>query len=172
MYALVTFHQNKRAAALMGLCSFLLLEPQTARSAEAFGNIQHILQGGALKPEPGEMVSHAIEANTNALNLAITQGVADAGKKKQATATDLLTEELKNIFINIGRLAEKQTGNDFFRTYYIAYFYKLAQSPNMPAFAHLISASVNKDDYAKWLVAHGKEMADLDNWVKTTGRDF
>src|ERR1700744_1715069 len=54
-YALVCFHQNKRAAALLGFCSFILLEPNTVRSAEAFGNIQHILQGGNLKPEPGEM---------------------------------------------------------------------------------------------------------------------
>src|SRR5258708_6974604 len=34
MYALVTFHQNKRMPALLGLCSFILLEPNTQRSAE------------------------------------------------------------------------------------------------------------------------------------------
>src|ERR1700748_109515 len=62
MYALVSFHQNKRAQALLGFCSFMLLEPNTARSAEAYGNIQHILQGGNLKPEPGQTASHGIEA--------------------------------------------------------------------------------------------------------------
>lgn len=64
LYALVTFHQNKRAPALLGFCSFLLLEPNTARSAEAYGNIQHIIQGGVLKPEPGQTQLHALEANT------------------------------------------------------------------------------------------------------------
>ncbi len=72
MYALVTFHQNKRAAALLGFCSFILLEPQTARSAEAYGNIQHILQGGILKLAPGETAPQATDGNTIALNQAIT----------------------------------------------------------------------------------------------------
>jgi tetratricopeptide (TPR) repeat protein len=172
MYALVCFHQNKRAEALLGLCSFILLEPQTAPSAEAFGNIQHILQGGALKPEPGDMAPHPIDANTIALNQAITLGITDAAKKKFATPAELLTEQLKNIFTNIGQLTEKQTASDFFRNYYAAYFYKLAQSGNMPAFAHLISASLNKDDYAKWIAAHSKEVADLDAWMKGTARSF
>ncbi len=53
MYALVAFHQNKRIPALMAFCNFLMLEPQTARSAEAYNNIQHILQGGVLKDDKG-----------------------------------------------------------------------------------------------------------------------
>jgi tetratricopeptide (TPR) repeat protein len=140
MYALVCFHQNKRVAALLGFCSFILLEPQTARSAEAYGNIQHILQGGVLKLGPGEAMLMP-DANTIALNLALTQAVAEAAKKKYATPGDLLTEQLKDIFIAVGELTEKQTGDDFFRKYYANYFYQLAQSPDMPAFARQISLS-------------------------------
>ncbi|MDB5090646.1 MAG: hypothetical protein JWR09_4640 [Mucilaginibacter sp.] len=170
MYALVCFHQNKRAAALLGFCSFILLEPNTARSAEAYGNIQHILQGGTLKPEPGEMASNAIEANTSALNQAITQAVADFGKRRYTSAGDLLTAELKAIFINTGQLAEKQTDNHFFRKYMAAWFYKLAQSPNMPAFARLVSLSTPES--AKWAKDNAQQMTDLDNWVKGVQRNF
>jgi len=171
MYALVCFHQNKRAAALLGFCSFIMLEPETARSAEAYGNIQHILQGGTLKLAPGETIPKP-DANTPALNLAITRAVAEAGKKKYATPVELLTEQLKAIFIAVGQLAEKQTGDDFFRKYYAAYFYQLAQSPNMPAFARLISSAANKDDYAKWLSSHAQETADLNSWINTNERGF
>ncbi|MEP6613485.1 MAG: hypothetical protein ABJA76_16405, partial [Mucilaginibacter sp.] len=115
MYALVSFHQNKRAQALLGFCSFILLEPNTARSAEAYGNMEHILQGGNLKPEPGEAASQAIEASTNTLNQTITKAVSDFSKRRYASAGDLLTAELKAIFMNVGQLTEKQTGNDFFR---------------------------------------------------------
>ncbi len=170
MYALVSFHQNKRAQALLGFCSFILLEPNTARSAEAFGNIQHILQGGALKPEPGEMIPHAIEANANALNQAITQAVAETGKRKYATAGDLLTAQLKAIFTAIGRAAENQTGNDFFRKYMAAYFYQLAQSSNTPAFARLVSLSTPES--AKWAKDNAQQMTDLDSWIKETVRVF
>jgi len=170
MYALVCFHQNKRAAALLGFCSFILLEPNTPRSAEAYGNIQHILQGGALKPEPGEMASNAIEANTSVLNQAITQAVADFSKRRYTSAGDLLTAELKAIFINTGQLAEKQTGNDFFRKYMAAWFYQLAQSPNMPAFARLVSLSTPES--AKWTKDNAQQMTDLDNWAMGTQRNF
>lgn len=170
MYALVSFHQNKRAQAFLGFCSFILLEPNTSRSAEAYGNMQHIIQGGSLKPEPGEMTSHAIEANVNGLNQAITQAVADFSKRRYASAGDLLDAELTAIFTNTGKLAEKQTGNDFFRNYLAAYFYKLAQSPNMPAFARLVSSSTPES--AKWIKEHPQQMADLDNWIKNTERVF
>jgi tetratricopeptide (TPR) repeat protein len=170
MYALVSFHQNKRAQALLGFCSFILLEPNTARSAEAYGNIQHILQGGALKPEPGEMVSHALEVNTNALNQAITQAIADFIRKKYDSPGNLLTARLTATFISLGKLAEKQTGNDFFRKYMAAYFYQLAQSPNMPAFARLISSGTPES--AKWIKDNQQQMTDLDNWVEETKREF
>jgi tetratricopeptide (TPR) repeat protein len=169
MYALVCFHQNKRANALLGFCSFILLEPNTARGAEAYGNIQHILQGGTLKPAPGEppLVN---DANTIALNQAITQGVAEAAKEKHATAADQLAVQLKNIFTSVGQLTDKQTGDDFFRKYYAAYFYQLAQTPNMPAFARLISLSTPES--AAWAKVNAQQMGDLDNWVKTTEMRF
>lgn len=170
VYALVSFHQNKRAQALLGFCSFILLEPSTARSAEAYGNIQHILQGGNLKPEPGEMAASVVEANSNTLNQAITQAVKDFSKRKYTSAGDLLAAELKAIFTNIGQLAEKQSGNDFFRKYMAAYFYRLAQSPNMPAFARLISQSTAES--AKGIKDNPQLMVDLDAWVKATKRGF
>jgi len=169
MYALVTFHQNKRAAALIGFCSFILLEPNTARSAEAYGNIQHILTGGALKTEPG-VVLPPLDANNIALNQAITKAVAEAAKVKYNTEADLLAAQLKNIFIAVGQLAEKHTGNDFFRNYMAAYFYKMAQSNNMPAFARFLSQ--NDPESAKWINDHPQYMNDLYNWVRTTERAF
>jgi len=169
MYALVSFHQNKRAQALLGFCSFIILEPNTARSAEAYGNIQHILQGGTLRAEPGETAWHATVA-TDALNQAITQAVCDFGKRRYASAGDLLTAELKAAFTNIGQLAEKQNGNDFFRKYMAAYFYQLAQTPNMPAFARLVSRSMPESD--KWIKDNPQQMADLDNWIKGAQRNF
>lgn len=170
MYGLVCFHQNKRAAALLGLCSFILLEPNTPRSAEAYNNIQHIIQGGALKTEPGETVPKAFDANNAALNQTITQAVADAAKSKYVSPVDLFAAQLKNIFTRIGQLAEKQTGDDFFRKFQAAYFYQLAQSPIVPAFARLTSGS--NPDSAKWINEHPELMNDLYGWVKVTDRGF
>jgi len=169
IYALVCFHQNKRANALLGLCSFILLQPQSVRSTEAFGNIQHILQGGVLKAEPG-VAPPAPDANTVALNQAITKAVTEAGQKKYATKADLLTAQFTAIFSAIGPLADAQTGDDFFKSFYADYFFKLAQSPNMPAFARLISPAVPETD--EWKKNNATAMSALDDWLKATERSF
>jgi tetratricopeptide (TPR) repeat protein len=169
-YALVTFHQNKRAAALLGFCSFLMMEPNSNRSAEALGNIQHILQGGALKPDPGEVAPAHMDADNNALNLAITKAIAPFATRRYASAGDLLAAQLKAVFTAVGTLAETQTGNDFFRKHLAAYFNQLAKTNNMPAFARFISQSTPES--AKWIKDNAPAMTDLDAWVKGTDRGF
>lgn len=164
LYALVAFHQNKRAPALLGLCSFLLMEPNTSRSPESCSNIQHILQGGDLKPEPGIAASHHIDAETNALNQAITTALVGVAKRRYFVAADKFTEQLQAIFMAIGPLAEKQHGSELFKAQ-AARFYKLSQSGNMPAFARLISMSSDKVAVA-WLDVHAGETGKLNDWLK------
>ena len=139
MYALVSFHQNKRAQALLAFCSFILLEQQTARSTEAFGNIQHILAGGTLKAEPGVIIK-PLNADQLALNNVITKVVNENRAKKYASPADLLEAQLKGIFIEIGTLAAKQNGNDFFNMNFANFFYKLAGSEDMHAFTQKIAS--------------------------------
>jgi hypothetical protein len=95
-----------------------------------------------------------------------------SGQTKKLTGIDLLEFELKNIFISAGQLSEKKTDKSFFDKFFVDYFYKLAQSANMPAFTRLVSSSANKEEYAKWAGNHNKEVVDLDSWVKGTERGF
>lgn len=169
IYALANFHQNKRAEALLGLCSFILLEPNTARSAEAYGNIQHILQGGALKPEPGQDPFSTLP-ETIKLNQAITQALKGFATRRYASQGDLLTAQLKAIFIAVNSAVPKDGQATFFPNYYATYFYKLAQTDNIPAFARFISQG--NPESLKWIKANAQPMADLDTWVKSTGRGF
>jgi len=169
VYALVCFHQNKRANALLGFCSFILLEPNTARSTEAYGNIEHILQGGNLKADPGMPLS-MVDANSIALNLAIGKAIFDTNKKKYPGPADQLTAELTTIFTAIGQLADKQNADPVFRKYFANYFFQLAQSANMPAFARMIHEA--DPENAKWISDHPLYMNELYGWVKTAERGF
>jgi len=162
LYALVTFHQNKRANALMGFCSFILLEPTGQRAAEAYANIQHIIQGGALKnPNGGATItiSPKDDKETGSLNLGITL-VVQASQSKNLKGVDLLEYQLKSIFTLAGQLSEKKTEKTFFDQFYADYFYKLAQTANMPAFTRVIALTGTKED------------AGLAQWLQTTQRTF
>jgi tetratricopeptide (TPR) repeat protein len=165
LYGLVTFHQNKRAAALMGLCSFLLLEPDGPRSDEAYTNMQSILKGGTLKTEDAKAEVSAI-----ALNRTLNGAIASA--KPGADAASLLQNQLQAVFEAVGQLAEKQTGNDFFRHYYAEFFYKLSKTGNMPVFARLMGLSADKEAGKQWLQQNGDKRKALDAWVAGAERDF
>lgn len=174
LYALVEFHQDKRANALEAFCSFIMLEPNTARSAEAYGNIQHILQGGVLKGANGQstiMLSPKDKQEDQTLNMAISMATL-AGQSKKLRGAELLEYELKAIFGVAGELAEKKTDKTFFDKAFAAYFYQLSKSNNMPAFARLISISANKDENTKWLADNAAAAKELDNWIANTPRDF
>jgi Flp pilus assembly protein TadD len=174
MYALVTFHQNKRVNALMGFCNFLMLEPQGPRSAEAYNNIQHILQGGVLKDASGRntiIISPKGDQDNETFNLSISMTVLSSQKKKM-TGMNLLEYEFKNIFMITGELTKRKTDKSFFDKFYVDYFYRLAQTNNMPAFTRLVSASANNDEYNKWMSDNDQLVKELNNWIATTPRDF
>ncbi|MBB5396966.1 tetratricopeptide repeat protein [Mucilaginibacter sp. AK015] len=133
MYALTTFHENKRADAILGFCRFLQLEPNTARSKEAFGNLQNILQRGTLAPESGYQPAPATKAEAVAQNKLITKVLAGFMTRKYASATALLTAQLKELFTAFGTQP---------KPYWLAgYFYKLSQTSDFDAFVKLISQS-------------------------------
>ena len=166
LYALVTFHQNKRAPALLALCNFLLLEPDGPRSAEAYTNMQSILKGGALKTEG------KTDAANIALNKTLLTAAATTDTRRYASPADLLSAQLKAIFTAVGQLSEKQTGNDFFRNYYAAFFYKLAQTEHIPAFARLMDLSANKMADTQWLQQNEDKHKALEAWVAAEKESF
>jgi tetratricopeptide (TPR) repeat protein len=165
LYGLVTFHQNKRVAALMGFCSYLLLEPEGLRSEEAYTNMQSILKGGTLKTEDAKA-----EASTIALNRTLNASVAKA--KPGSSPAEVLENQLQSIFEAIGQLAGKQAGNDFFRHYYADFFYSLSKTNNMPAFARLMSLSTDKEANKQWLQQNEDKRKALETWVAGAERKF
>ncbi|MBB6130022.1 tetratricopeptide repeat protein [Mucilaginibacter lappiensis] len=166
LYALVCFHQNKRAPALLALCNFLLLEPDGPRSAEAYTNMQSILKGGALK------IEGKTDAENIALNKSLSAAAATTDNRRYASPADLLAAQLKAVFRAVGQLSEKQGRNDFFTIYYAFFFYRLAQTEHMPAFARLMDLSANKAADSQWLQLNEDKRKALEDWVVAEGRRF
>ncbi|MFA6083754.1 tetratricopeptide repeat protein [Mucilaginibacter sp.] len=158
MYALVTFHQNKRAEALLGFCRFLMLEPNTAQSAEAFGNLQNILSGGSLKPEPGYKPSPATKAIADNQNKVLAKALSSFMSRRYASPGDLLTTQLKAVFTALGTMPNN-------KYYFADYFYKLSQTEHLPTFARLISQKAYPEN-AKWLKENAEKVTALENWMK------
>lgn len=157
LYGLVTFHQNKRVPALMGLCSFLLLDPEGPRADEAYTNLQSLLKGGDLKAAKAD-------PETLLLNKTLSTAVAASGGQ--------LETQLKTIFTAVGKLGEKTGKQSFFWNYYAAFFYKLSQTPHFSTAVKLISLSADKAGAAAWLQSNTDKRKALDDWTASAERKF
>lgn len=171
LYALVAFHQNKRMNALLGLCSFLLADPSSPRTEEAYTNIQSILKGGVLKGADTKELTSAEAREAAVLNAGINT-VINAPAAQKLSAVSLLEYQLKGIFIFAGQAASKKPVKSFFDNFFVTYFYKLAQSANMAAFAQLVNNSAQPGEYEKWRQANKAKADALSEWIKDTSRAF
>ncbi|MGZ3751621.1 MAG: tetratricopeptide repeat protein [Mucilaginibacter sp.] len=171
-YALATYGENKLGCSLLGWCSFLLLEPQTQRSAGAYSYIKYILNNG-IKKTGEKAVTISISSSDMspsklALSLAIVNSTDD---KKNLSATDSLELQLKSVF-EVSHIIADDKEPQFFSKYLADYFEKLAKSGNMPAFTRYITLSIFKDEDTAWFKDHPKELTDLDKWISSTERNF
>ncbi|MCO5935542.1 tetratricopeptide repeat protein [Mucilaginibacter sp. RB4R14] len=162
MYALVTFHENKRADAVLGLSRFLQLQPNAARSKEAFGNLQNILQRGTLEAEVGYISTAATKAEAFAQNKITTKVLAGFMTRKYASPTALLSAQLRELFTIFATQPKPYR--------YSPYFYKLSQTDNFETFVKVISQSSFPEN-AAWVKNNADNITVLNSWMKANKAD-
>ena len=176
-YGLAAYYNNHKAAAVLAFCNFLLLEPQSKRSATVYGYIMKIFENEAKQKNLVLSVgkgSNGISAMSMA-NMSVTMAAATKTElaKKNADSVENLSTVLKIMFEALGRQAQDTaTKKDFFWNFYADYFYKLAESGNVPAFARYISLTAYRDENLTWFKENKKQLNDLDLWVHSTARSF
>ncbi len=185
LYALAMYKQNKNVPAVMAFCTFLMLEPQTQRSTEAYQYLRKILdsrikidsvKNGVTKSMTIYVQDHkGADSSMMGLEALLSMAVATANensdKHKALSGVDVLNEELNGTFNMVGELAEKNKDDTFFWRFYVAYFDKLSKSGNMPAFTRLISLSGYRDDNIKWFKDNPDKRQALKDWVGKTNFD-
>jgi len=166
LYGLVTFHQDKRAPALLALCTFLYMDPQGNRSNEANENIDHILQGGTLKVPLGTTVSK-VNSIDKLLNQALNKAANSSAQKGHSSQQLLFNEQLKSVFLALAAVPQEKSHPFNFQTQLIRLFQELGSSVHMTTFAYYIRQQSNKGASA-WLAKHPPEVNAMKNWMNTT----
>jgi tetratricopeptide (TPR) repeat protein len=162
MYALTTFHQNKRVQALFGFCRFLQIEPNTERSAEAFNNLNNILNNGVLKSEAGYRVYPGNKAQIDAENFVLNSAVASVSSERYISPTAALTAKLNAAF----KAFENAEATNYYFWYTLAgYYSKLSKTKYLEIFARVISQS-NIAENAAWLKGNANKIAAYEAWMK------
>ena len=169
VYALATFALHKRGCALLGWCSFLLLEPQPTHSAEAYAYIKNIINYG-FKRVDGKTVTAAVTPD-NVSHLMMPLAVVNAtSNKTNLSAIDSLQLQITSLF----KISHTITGDNepiFISHYFADYFEKLGKSDNMPAFTRLVSMSAYREENLQWFKDNPGKLEALDGWIKSTKRE-
>lgn len=168
--AMATYAEKKRGSSLMAWCSFLLLEPQSQRSPEAFGYVLNILNYGISKKDD-KHINLTISPNGDPSEMMMPIAVLAATENKTGlTAIDSVQLQLTSVFQIAHTITD--TTQTFLAHYYADYFQKLAESGNMAAFTRFISLSAYHDENLAWFKEHDQELAALDKWMQETQRSF
>lgn len=171
-YALAAYGLDKRGESLLAWCSFLLLEPQTKRSAEAYIFVRDILNNGIKKTGENSVTLTMSDKDINGPDLLLPVTVINAvADKKGLTKTDSLMLQLKRVFEISETFAGKKE-DSFYKNYFSDYFKKLAATDNMEAFARLISLTASQEENLQWFKDNNIKLSALDAWVNVTKREF
>lgn len=157
LFGLASFHQDKRAGALLAFSRILELDTLNKISPEAYSNIQNIFKGGVLKTADKSSSQNA------ELNQLIYNNIAEVNKKKPVIKADLLAAQLQSIYSSIAPKIKANSKSSKILKQWADYYEKLAESKHMAAFARVISRAADPDA-AAWLKVHTHELEALQNW--------
>jgi tetratricopeptide (TPR) repeat protein len=171
LYAMTTYKENKRGCSLLAWSSFLMMEPNSKRSSEAYQYIKAILNYGIRKTGEKKIDISISSADLDKGNLMLPISIiAATDGKKDLAPVDSLELQLKSVFEVAGNIiGEKE--DPFVSKYFANYFVALAGSDNMPAFARLVSLTAYKEDNLKWFKDNDSKLTALSNWIANTKRE-
>ncbi|MDR1374838.1 MAG: tetratricopeptide repeat protein [Treponema sp.] len=164
------FDQNRKAQSLLCLYHFLLLEPYSRRSGEAYGMIQQLL---TVDVSGGEGTISLTPGSFTALDLLISMaGTLDSAEEnKGKSGEELFLQKTSYVFTGLEELAGAGvlSGGDeaekLWRDFYIPFFAQLARKPDyLEIFCRYISMSRSEEAEA-WLEQRREKVESFFNWL-------
>lgn len=171
-YAMAMDGERKRANAVLGWCSFIMLEPQSKRSVAAYDQIQKDLNYGIKKTGEKSVTLTISNDELDTGNLLTQTSILTATDgKEHLTLIDSLGLRLGAVFEIAGELKENKD-QPFLMHYFVDYFKNLGKTDNMPTLAHLVSLTAYRDENIKWFKENPGKLKALNDWIANTKREF
>ncbi len=160
----IAYMQGKRVQAQLAWCFFLLLEPDSKRSKDAFTLLKGSLLSGVTEKDDHSTISISGDKDEfTSIDLAVQLVVALNREKKKSIDDQFMnaTSALFEIADEI-KESEKHSSNIWWDMY-IPFFYKLAKSNQSTTFCNYISQT---ETARSWVSAHPAEINKLKQWYK------
>lgn len=164
-----------RTPALLAIGRFLVLEPNSERSLDAYKTFQELLRGGVSAGEkPGDlnitlaMNSKKDEGDFDAIDVAM--GLAKAGdtleENKGKSPPQLAVVQLNTFFAILSEMDQKENKSKFVFEYYVPYYSELQKRKYVEPFYYYISRSSNNPEIKVWLDGNFRKVSEFLTWSK------
>ena len=167
------FSSGYKVQAVLALCRFLVLEPDSSRSAAALKTMQGIIQTGIGPAEESKIgividaTMRTDEGDFNAGNLALSMLAASPylEKNKGKSEMTLTVENFSTLFAVLSEGKKNQSG--FAWNYYRPYFVEMKNRNYVEAFCNYIYHSGGSAEASNWVVQNGEKVSEFLNWSKS-----
>jgi tetratricopeptide (TPR) repeat protein len=170
------FKDNEyRIPAIFALSRFLILEPQSGRSAGALATLQELINGGVVAKDKMNITifidpkEKKDEGDFGSLQMALS--VVSAGrfleKNANKSAMEKEVEQFKSFFqIMLDLVGKEQSKLKFTGDYYVPYFLAMQKQGHVETFVYLIHSGNSDKEVGAWLDANMGKVRAFVEWNK------
>jgi len=165
------YEKKQRVQSLLSLHFFLLLEPNSERSQNAYNLLQSQLSGGVERnqEEPGKidifLSPDQLKSEFGTIDVMITILEASKSLEENEGKSDdqMFIENTTSFFKILGEHKTKEN-TGFWWDFYVPFFYLIAESEHIDTYCYYISQST-KETAADWLKENEKRVTDFAKWL-------
>ena len=178
-YALGKLMQDEgRVPAIMSMYTFLLIEPQSQRSAEILELLHKLMNKGVSKSDSGNVTvsidAASLEKKKNAendfSNSEMLLSLAASMRASNSTQKDVKDTEHMTTFIallNSTVRGEQKKANGFFWTFYVPFLLELESKGYLDTASYIVYASTGSEEVGKWLKENSEKTNAFYSWLKS-----
>lgn len=170
MLANIEYAKGNTVQSLLANHYFLFLEPDSARSLDAYTFLRKNFGGNVTQDKDNAITINVSMSEDDdpfsaaGLMLGLMGATNLLPENSDKTSEELFVENTDSFFKILGELKDKkQTG--LYWNFYVPFFYDVANSDHLETYCMYISQSGNEDATA-WLDANTKKVEAFDIWLK------
>jgi tetratricopeptide (TPR) repeat protein len=171
---------GNKIPALMAICNFMIVEPDSKRAATNLETLKAIMSGNAEKTgrksvsitiDAGTLADTTADGKNNPNNFGMTEMMLSIGaaldydkEYKKENDVERFLRKFELVCSTLATGAEKNSG--IYWDFYAPFFVEMKAQGHLETLGYLVFASANEQYVSKWINAHENEIGAFYNWVK------
>jgi len=166
MLAVLNDFKKNRVQAILSAAYFLLLEPNTKMSLDAFNIIKKNLNSNNTKDVVDKDINNIVFDNDRDTTFASAELLLD--RLETTIANDTLSEfehisfQLKSLFTLMGE--QNMERKDIWTAFYIPFYFEISKTKHFEPFVKYITQKPLKESH-DWFKRHEQELIGLGDWL-------